>query len=197
MYWTGNRRQMTEDRAKNQHVSRWLSLVVAFSLLSSIFCPLSAAQEAAASKIGYVNLGRVFDNYQRTKDSESQLERKGSQKQAELESRVGELKKMRDGLELLSDSVRAAKAKELEAKSDEFQSLKTKSQRELLRERNENARVILDDVEHAVAEFAKANGFSMILDQRSLLYGTDVYDATDEVLKMLNERYASKAAKSR
>ena len=196
MYWTGNRRQMTENRAKNQHVARWLSLVVAFGLLSSVFCPLSAAQEAA-TKIGYVSLARIFDAYQRTKDSESQLERKGSQKQAELEAQVNELKKMRQGLELLNDTVRDTKAKELEAKSDEFQSLKTKSQRELLRERNETARVILDDIEHAVAEYAKANGFSIILDQRSLLYGADVYDATDEVLKTLNERYATKVGKSR
>jgi Skp family chaperone for outer membrane proteins len=93
--------------------------------------------------------------------------------------------------------VRNTKAKELEEKSDEFQRLKTKSQRELLRERNETAKVILDDIEHAVAEYAKANGFSIILDQRSLLYGTEMYDTTDAVLKMLNERYATKVGKSR
>ena len=154
-----------------------------------------AAQEAAATKIGYVNLSRVFDGYQRTKDSESQLERKGTQKQAELESQVNDLKKMREGLDLLSDAVRNSKAKELEAKSDEFQNLKTKSQRELLRERNETARVIIDDIEHAVTEFAKANGFSMILDQRSLLYGVDGDDVSDAVLKMLNDRYTAKVGK--
>ena len=157
-------------------------------------CPFAAAQEAA-TRLGYVNLARVFDGYQRTKDSESQLEHKGTQKQAELEAQVNDLKKMREGLDLLNDSVRDSKAKELEAKSDEFQSLKTKSQRELLRERNETARVIIDDIEHAVAEYAKANGFSIILDQRSLLYGADGYDVTDAVLKMLNDRYATKVGK--
>ena len=161
--------------------------------LSLVTCYSAAAEE---SKIGYVNLARIFDSYQRTKDSESQLERQGTQKQAALEAQVGELKKIREGLELLNASVRDTKTKELEEKADEFQRMKTKSQRELLRERNETARVIIDDIEHAVAEYAKANGFSMILDQRSLLYGVEGYDVTDTVLKMLNDRYATKVGKS-
>ena len=166
--------------------------MVSCALVWSFACPAVRAQE---SKIGYVNLARVFDSYQRTKDSEQQLERKGTQKQAELEAQVNDLKKIREGLDLLSDAVRESKAKELEEKSDEFQRVKTKSERELLRERNETARVIVDDIEHAVAEFAKANGFSIILDQRSLLYGMEGYDVTDEVLKMLNDRYAAKVSK--
>ena len=166
--------------------------MVSGALVWSFACPAGWTQD---SKIGYVNLARVFDSYQRTKDSEQQLEHKGTQKQAELEAQVNDLKKIREGLDLLSDAVRESKAKELEEKSDEFQRLKTKSQRELLRERNETARVIVDDIEHAVAEFAKANGFSIILDQRSLLYGIDGYDVTDAVLKMLNDRYAAKVSK--
>ena len=172
--------------------ARRLVWMASCALALSFACPTVWAQE---SKIGYVNLARVFDSYQRTKDSEQQLEHKGTQKQAELEAQVNDLKKIREGLDLLSDAVRESKAKELEEKSDEFQRIKTKSQRELLRERNETARVIVDDIEHAVAEFAKANGFSIILDQRSLLYGVDGDDVTDEVLKMLNDRYAAKVSK--
>jgi len=148
--------------------------------------------KAAELKIGYVNLAKVFDGYQRTKESDQTLEQKGKQKQDELESRFGEIKKMRQGLELLNDQARDSKTREIEEKSDEFQRLKTKSERDLVRERNQIARVILDEIEGAVSEFAKTNGFAVILDQRSLLYGQEAYDVTEPILRLLNDRYAAK-----
>lgn len=166
-------------------------------VLGAALCVGSGAAPAAAQelKIGYVNLAKVFDEYQRTKDSEQVLAQKGKQRQSDLEGRVGELKKLRQGLELLNDQSKDVKAKELEEKSDEFQRVKTRAERDLLRERNEIARTILDEVGKSVVEYAKANGFSVVLDQRSLLYAQETYDITDEVLQGLNSRYAAKSGK--
>jgi outer membrane protein len=162
-------------------------------LLIAVICPLGHAGEL---KIGYVNLARVFDGYQRTKESDRVLEQKGKQKQSELEGRLNELKQLRQSLELLNEEIRSSRARELEERSDEFQRLKTRSERELLRERNHLAREILDEIDQVVAEHAKANGFAVILDQRSLLYGEDLYDVTDEVLRLLNDRYAARTNKA-
>ena len=163
------------------------------AVLSVVSCPVAQAE---GLKVGYLNVGRVFDEYQRTKDSEQILEQKGKQKQAELEGRFTELKKLRQNLELLADQPREAKSKDLEEKSDEFQRLKTDGERTLVRERNDRAKQILDEIGKTVAEYAKTNGFSFVLDQRSILYGQDPYDLTDEMLKILNDRYAAKAAKA-
>ena len=168
-------------------------VLVATSLGSGVSCPESWAAEGL--KLGYVNLARVFDNYQKTKDSESSLKQKGEQKETELKSRLTDLTAARKGLELLSDQAKEAKARDIERKSDDLQQLRTKSQRELSRERDQAARQILGELDQAVGEYAKANGFSLILDQRSLLYGQDGYDVTDPILKMLNDRYTSKTAK--
>ncbi len=156
---------------------------------------IASAAGAEGLKIGYVNVGKVFDGYQRTKDSEGILEQKGKQKQTELENRVNELTKLRQSLELLSDQARQTKTREIEEKADALQQLKTKSQRELIRERNEAAKQILDEIDQAVKDYATANGFALLLDERSLLYGQDAYDATAEVLRMLNDRYAPKGGK--
>ena len=171
-----------------------------FCLLSSVvWClaflsnPLAMAEQL---KMGYVDLGRVFDGYQRTKESDQVLEQTSKQKQTELEGRVNELKKLRQNLDLLNDQAKEAKAKEIEEKSDEFQRLKTRTERELVRQRNQFAKEILDEIQQTVTEYAKANGFSLVLDQRALLYGQDLYDVTDDVLKLLNSRYATKASKS-
>lgn len=166
----------------------WLGLMSQVSGLRS---------EAGELKIGYANLLKVFDGYQRTAESKRVLEQKGKQKQTELEGRFNELKKLRQSLELLNDQAKEAKAREIEERSDEFKRLKARSERELLREQNQLARQILDEIDQTVSEYAAANGFSVILDDRSLLYGQDIYDVTDELLSLLNQRYASKAAAKR
>ena len=159
--------------------------------LQSPVLSLVSDVEAQDLKVGYVNAAKLFADYQRTKDSEVVLEQKGKQKQGELESRMNELKKMRQGLEPLNDQTKEAKGKELEEKSDEFKRLKARSERELLKDRNDVAKAILDEISQVVTDYAKANGFSLILDERSLLYGEPGRDLTDELLKALNARYAA------
>jgi Skp family chaperone for outer membrane proteins len=136
-----------------------------------------------------VDLAKAFDGYERTKASDTALEKKGKQKEAELEGRVNELKKLREHLELLNDASREAKLREIEVKTDELKRFRANTARELRRERDEVARSILQEVHQIVADYAKANGFSMILDERQILYGQPGDDVTDAVLKQLNSRY--------
>lgn len=166
------------------------SLVLSYSLLTAHYSLLFAEE----LKIGYVSLLKIFDGYQRTADSKSVLEQKGKQKQAELEGRFTELKKLRQSLELLNDQVKEAKAREVEERADEFKRLKTRSERELVREQSQLARQILEEIDGAVAEYAQANGYTVVLDDRSLLYGQQTHDVTDDVLKILNQRYTGKSS---
>ena len=152
--------------------------------------------QAAELKIGFVNPAAVLDNYQRTKDAEAALQQKSKQKQAELEGRVNELKKLRQNAELLNDQAREAKTREIEEKADAFKRIKTQAERELLRERNQMLKDIVGEINEAVAEYAKSNGLSLVVDERFLLYGEDGLDVTDAVLKLLNDRYTTKKGKS-
>ena len=152
--------------------------------------PAPAPAAAAASlKIGYVNLSKIFDGYERTKASDAVLQKRGKQKEAELEGRMNELKKMRDGLELLNDAAREAKTREIEQKSDELQRFRTATARDLRRDRDRAAKDILDEIQKMLEEHAKANGFALVMDSRSLLYGQGAYDLTDDILSTLNSRF--------
>jgi outer membrane protein len=153
--------------------------------LTASWGPLAGAQEL---KIGYVNIGKVFDGYDRTKASDAMLEKKGKAKEAELEGRVNELKKMRQGLELLNDASREAKGREIEARSDELQRFRKNTARDLRAERDRIAQDILKDIQRGIDDFAKKNGYAFIYDQRSLLYAQPANDVTDEVLQLLNSR---------
>ena len=171
-------------------LSSWMLSLT--GLVSPVCCLVS---EAAELKIGYVKPGEVLDQYQRTKDAEAALQQKGKQKQAELEGRVNELKKLRQSAELLNDQARETKTREIEEKSDEFKRLKTQAERDLLRERNQMLKEILDEITQTVSDYAKGNGFSLVVDERFLLYGEPGLDVTDTVLKLLNDRYAAKKGK--
>lgn len=167
-------------------------------MVVAVGCALGAAcfnaAQAAELKIGYVNLAKVFDNYERTKASDAVLEKKGKQKEAEIEAKLTELKKMREGLELLSDEMRDAKSKQIAQKSDELQLFRKNTARDLSQERDQIAKEILQEIQKGIEEYAKANGYSLILDARSLLYSTPAYDVTDELLAALNGKSAKPAA---
>ena len=160
-------------------------LITAYCLLPTAYCTQVGAAEL---KVGYVDLAKVFDGYERTKQSDAVLEKKGKQKEAELEGRMNELKKLRQGLELLNDETREAKSRDIEERSEELQRFRTAAARDLRRERDKAAKDILQEIRVGIEDYAKANSFSLILDERSLLYGDAAYDVTAEVLKLLNSR---------
>lgn len=153
---------------------------------------LSPAQ-AEELKVGFVNLAKVFDGYNRTKASDATLEKKGKQKEAELEGRMNELKKLREGLELLNDDARELKAREIEERAEELQRFRTTTARDLRRDRDKLAKEILKEIQQALEEYAKTNGYALLIDSRSLLYGRSAEDVTDEVLTLLNSRNAPAA----
>lgn len=157
----------------------------AYCLLPTAYGSPAQAQEM---KIGYVDLIEVFDRYERTKASDAALEQEGKQKQAELEGRMNELKKLRQGLELLNDQAREAKTREIDAKSDELQRLRQAAARDLRRERDKITKGLLTEIQRGIDEYAKANGFALILDRRALAYGQTADDVTDEVAALLNSR---------
>lgn len=149
----------------------------------------AAEAPAAAPKIAFVNVVKVFDGYERTKQSDAVLEKKGQQKEAELEGKMGELKKLREGLELLNDASRESKARELETRADELKRFRANTAEDLRQERNAAAQEIIKDIQKAVDEYAKSNGYALVLDQRGVLYGSDAYDISGAVLQSLNSRY--------
>jgi outer membrane protein len=171
---------------------RWHRIVsVAVALIGlSVAAP---HVRAAEFKMGYVDMGVLFDGYERTKQSEGVLERKGQQKESELQGRLDELKKMRQGLDLLNEQAREARARELERKADELRRFGNNTKEDLLKERNALAEEIIKDMQLSIQVYAKANGFTFILDERSLLFGQDAHNITQDVLKYLNQRYAAKS----
>lgn len=141
-------------------------------------------------KIGMVRVSKIFDAYERTKSSESQLETLSKSKQAEREQLVSEIKGMRDELVLLNEQARAEKQKAIEEKLKALAGFDQEAKESLRKKRDDALKGIFDEIEAAVKAYAKENGFTVVLNDQAVLYGVESIDVTDQVLAILNEKYA-------
>lgn len=137
-------------------------------------------------KIAYVDLAKVFDEYKKTKDSEQALETKAKAKEDERKAMVEELRKLKDEQALLSEKAKADKQKVIDEKIRALQAFDMKTRDELMKERNDMLGGILKDIEGLVNDYAKANGYDLILNSRMMLYAAEEYDLTAEVMQRLN-----------
>ncbi len=171
-----------------------VSLMVVVLLMIGLVAlsPAKAFAAAGGDKIGYVDLAKIFDEYQKTKEFDKSLEAKGAQKQSERDKMVGEVKKLRDEAELLG-----AKAKEdtqalIDEKIKTLQEFDRITRDSLRKERDEMVRGILKEIETVIQDFGKSQGYSYIFNDRVLVYKGEGNDLTAQVVKALNDSYTKK-----
>jgi len=145
-----------------------------------------SAQQPASPKMAVVNLGVVFDEYYKTKEADKALEEKANAKKSERDKIVADVKKMRDELELLSDKAKEKKQADIDEKIKTLQEFDNNATQELRKQRDENLRVILQDIDTVVSDYAKKNKYDIVLNERALAYADKAYNVTDDILKLLN-----------
>lgn len=155
-----------------------------------VFGADAATVATSNPKIGWVRMSKLFDKYEKTKLSESQLESLAKSKQTEREQIVSEIKGMRDELVLLNEQARLERQKAIEERLKALAGFDRQTKESLQAKREEAFRSIVVEIEKTVAEYAKENGFSLVLTEQSLIYGLDSIDVTEPILKLLNERHA-------
>ena len=147
---------------------------------------------AAGDKLGYVDLARVFDEYQKTKEFDKSLEAKSAGKQAERDKMVAEVKKLKDEAELLSAKAKDDKQAVIESKMQGLQEFDRVTRDSLRRERDSMVKDILKEIEQIIQDFGKAQGYSFIFNDRVLVYKNESSELTTQVIKVLNDSYAKK-----
>ena len=144
---------------------------------------------AQGEKVGFVDLSRSFDEYSKTKDFDKELEAKGDVRQDQREKLVKEIRRMRDELELMNERAKETKEVDIEAKIKSLQGFDQEAKTELTKERDDMVRDILKEMNAVIREYGDQNGFSIILNDRVLLYGNSALDITDDIIGILNDSY--------
>jgi outer membrane protein len=161
-----------------------IAVAVVFAL-ASIIC---FGQDAFAKeiKIGYANPAKIMGEYSKAKEAGKSLESKFKVKDAERKKLVDEITKMKDEQAMLSDKAKAEKQTAIDSKIKSLQDFDKKAREELINERNDVAGGLENDVFKTISEYAKANGYDIVLDARALLFAKPENDFTSEIVKKLN-----------
>jgi outer membrane protein len=187
--------------------------------LAMLLAGALAMPALAQSRIGTIDLQKVFDNYWRRKQAEAALKERGSAMDKELKGFVDDYNKTKeDYTKLMTASQDQSKTQEERDKAKtaaESKLLELKTSENTIRTYEENAKDQLDsqkkrmrdsllqDIQGAVNAKAKANGYTLVIDTSAesfnqtpvVLYNTGENDMTDMILKQLNAGAPAEAAK--
>ena len=150
------------------------------------------ASAYAADKFAYVDLSKIFSEYGKTKDYDKVLEGKESVYETERNKKVEEVKQLQEKIELLSEKEKEAKTKDLQVKFKSLQEFDRQQQTDLRKEQDEKMREILKDIEGAVKQYSEKEGYTLVFNNRVLVYETKSMDISDKIIEILNKGYTKK-----
>jgi len=143
----------------------------------------------AAEKNASIDLEKVFNEYQKTKDEEAKLTKIGEEKQKEIDAKLKDIDQMKEDMNLMNDKEKGKMKAKLDKKMEELRQFDRQVRSDLMRQRNEIIKGILDEIDKTIAAYGKSKGYNIIFNSRALLYKNKSFDITDEVIKYLNKNY--------
>ena len=176
-----------------------------FSLVIILALSAVAVPADAQTKIASVDMGKVFNNYWKTKQAQSSLESRLTELRKEvkdmadgLEKTQNEYKQLLDQAndQALSDDERnkrkqaaTDKAKEINNTKGALEQFQRQADAQLADQRQRMTSNLLTEIRAAVADQAKAGGFSTVLNSATVeivVFSDSSTDITEPVLKQLN-----------
>ena len=166
-----------------RRVRRRLIAVAAAALLGA-----AAAAPAQTARIGYVNMARLLDNAPQIQAGREALAREFAERDAALkvqEARLAELEaNLKREAAILPKSVAEARQFEVDTLRRGIEGTRKKMRDDLNTRSNEELSKRWPEVHDAVIEYARENGFDLVVEE-PVLYASAAIDITDEVLERL------------
>ena len=169
-----------------------VGLLTAVLALSLGVSGAHAQAAGGAKKFGVMDLSKVFDNYQRTKDYDAVLEGKTKDYEKARNEKIDKIKELQNKVALLKDDEKEKVQKDLETMRNELQAFDQAQQTELRKQRDEKIREILLEIEKVTSDYAKKEKYDMIFNDRVLVFGGEGLDVSAQVLEILNAGYKKK-----
>jgi Skp family chaperone for outer membrane proteins len=154
-------------------------------LMISLFIGSASAQ--AADKFAFIDLSRAFSEYNKTKDYDKVLSDKEKVYTTDRDKKINELKALQDKMNLLNDKEKEAKRTELQNKVKSMQEYDRQKQGELRKDQEDRMKEILKDIEEAVKKYSEKEGYTLVFNDRVLVYQTKSMDITSNIIAALNK----------
>ena len=164
--------------------------VLVIGLMAVILFNFAApALAAPKEKFASVDIGKIFDSYEKTKKYDQDFQTEGKMKQEERDAIVHEIRRLRDEQALLAEDARAEKQNAIDGKMKELENFDGDVRKTLGEKRNQAVREVFQDIENVMTQYGERKGFDFIFNDRALLYKDKRFDVTGEILQELNDRY--------
>ncbi|MBF0479471.1 MAG: OmpH family outer membrane protein [Candidatus Omnitrophica bacterium] len=167
-------------------------LGIILTLLVAVGLWTTTVHAAELKKIGYADLSRLFDEYYKTKEYDKVLSAKQQDYEKSTKEKVDAIRDLESKLSVLKEDKKAEQEKTIEKMKQDLLDFDRQQKTELTKERNKKISEILLEIEKIVSSYATKEGFSLVLNDRVLIYGNDAFNVTEEILKILNDAQPKK-----
>ena len=158
-------------------------------LSSCLRCFLSAPAGAFAEvKIGFVDVEKLSESAPQIRSAQLKMDAEFGSREKEIIALQREIESLeaalaRDGA-VMSDSERSKKERAILGKRREGKRVQDEFRDDINIRRNEILRKVNEEIGKAIEEYARKNGFDLILAQ-GVMYSSDKVDITDSILNKL------------
>lgn len=172
-------------------------LFLAFLLCFLLGLGIRAPKAALIAKIGYIDIQKIFQGYEKTRDLEENLKKSQTEQRQNLEKLKEEIEKLKDELKeqelLLTKFAQEEKQVEVDQKARELDNLARDITEKLEGRREEYTDEIVKDIYAMTRSMAEREGYRLVFHKEALIYATPEpeFDLTEKVLSELNEKYRS------
>ncbi len=150
---------------------------------------VAQAQTLDGKKFGFCDLSKIFDEYEMTKENDTVLQEQHNKYEDQRNGMVEKLRESQGKLSLLKDDEKVKLEAEIEKMRADALEFDRQMRTDLKKHRDEKIQEILLRIEKVVNDYAEQEKFSVILNDRVLIYGDKQYDITEPIIKKLNEEY--------
>jgi outer membrane protein len=162
----------------------------------AVLLGLAGGAEAAATRVGFVDVQKVIVRSLAGVAAREQLEKDKATMQKDVEARKAELDKLRDELEkkglVLSADAKREKEETFQRKVRDLRRLADDLEKELQRKEQLATQKILQELTGLVEKVGKDRGFLLIVERRQagVIYADPEADVTDEIIKLYDQEKA-------
>ncbi len=167
-----------------------------FLVFAVVLC-LASAGWAAQLKIAVIDMQKIIFESKEGKKAKAQWEKEYKQKKAQIDKKAKELERLREELKknaaVLSEKAKKKKQEEFRKKAMELQFMKQEAMQYLQKRNAELVDALIKDAIKVVKEYAKKNGYSIVIDKSGkVVYSDPSLDVSSQIIRLMDKKLGGK-----
>lgn len=178
-------------------MKRLLILAVAIAAVSC-----NKTTESTELKTAYVDTSKLLEEYTEARDIEAKYKAKSEEMGKELDAAVEKFKaeasSFRENAQAKGQAWAQQKGMELRQREEQLGMAQQAMLQQLQKESGTEMDTLVKGIKKFIKDYGKEKGYAYIYgtgEAATILYAEDKYDITDELIKLLNDKYKGQAKK--